>query len=90
MASQDNNAGFLELYDLTTKKAVARAPLAEIRFIPRPGERIFLSVGQPGEWHSYTVVNVEYFLGYDESTNEPSGSLLRSMGRVTLYAEPAK
>jgi len=90
MASENDNEGFLELYDLKTKRAVARAPLAEIRFIPRAGERIFISVGGPEDWDSYTVVTVEYFLGHDESTNEPSQSLLRGKVRVTLYVEPSK
>ena len=90
MATENDNEGFVELYDVTKKQAVARTPLAEIRFIPRAGERIFISVGGPGDWDSYTVVSVEYFLGYDQSTGEPSRSLIRGMGRVTLYVEPSK
>jgi hypothetical protein len=90
MATENDNEGFLELYDLTTKQPVARAPLAEIRFMPRAGERIFISMGGPGGWESYTVVTVEYFLGYDQSTDEPARSLTRGMGRVTLYVEPSK
>src|SRR5215831_17879855 len=90
MAGENHNEGFVELYDLTKKQAVARALLAEIRFMPRAGERIFISVGGPNNWESYTVVTVEYFLGYDQSTNEPAHSLMRGMGRVTLYVEPSK
>jgi len=90
MAGENDNEGFVELYDLTKKQAVARALLAEIRFMPRAGERIFISVGGPKDWESYTVVRVEYFLGYDQSTNEPAQSLMRGMGRVTLYVEPSK
>jgi hypothetical protein len=90
MASTDDNEGFIELYDLTKKQAVAKAPLAEIRFVPRAGERIFIAAGGRGDWVSYTVINVEYFLGYDQSTDEPSRSLSRGIGRVTLYVEPSK
>jgi len=90
MATENDNEGFLELYDLTKKQAVARAPFEQIRFMPRAGERIFISVGEPGQWESYTVVTVEYFLGYDQSTDEPARSLMRGMGRVTLYVEPSK
>jgi hypothetical protein len=90
MARKNGSDGFIELYDLTKKQAVSRAPLAEIGFIPRPGERIFLPVEVPGNWESYTVVTVEYFLGYDQFTNEPSRSLMRGIGRVTLYVEQAK
>jgi hypothetical protein len=44
MASENDNAGFVELYDLTKKQMVVKTPLTEIRFIPRAGERIFISV----------------------------------------------
>lgn len=54
MARKNGSEGFIELYDLTKKQAVARAPLAEIGFIPRAGERIFLPVEVPGNWESYT------------------------------------
>jgi len=90
MATKDDNEAFLELYDLTKKQAVARVPLEDFRFIPRVGERIFISVGGPGDWDSYTVVTVEYFLGYDKVTREPARSLARGMGRITLYVEPSK
>jgi hypothetical protein len=89
MAEEKENEGFVELYDLTKKEVIARAPLAEVRFIPRAGERIFLSVGGPKDWESYSVVTVEYFLGYDQSTGEPA-PLLRGMGRITVYVEPSK
>ena len=89
MAGENDNEGFVELYDLTNKQAVARAPLAEIRFMPRAGERIFISMGGPKDWMSYTVDTVEYFLGYDQSTNEPARSLTRGIGRVTLYVRPS-
>jgi hypothetical protein len=70
VANENDNQGFVELYDLTKKHAVARAPLAEIRFITRAGECIFISADGPGAWKSYTVVTVEYFLGCDQFTNE--------------------
>ena len=89
MTRENDNEGFAELFDLTKKQVVARTPLAEIKFMPRAGERIFISVEGPGDWESYTVVTVEYFLGYDQSTDEPSRSLMRGMGRVTLYVEPS-
>lgn len=90
MATENDNEGYLELFDLTKKQVVSKAPLAEIRFMPRAGERIFISVDGPGDWESYTVVTSEYFLGYDRSTNKPAQSLMRGMGRVTLYVEPSK
>jgi hypothetical protein len=90
MAGKNDNEGFLELFDITKKQAVAKAPLAEIRFIPRAGERIFIPMEGPGDWESYTIVTAEYFLGYDQSTNRPSRSLMGGIGRVTLYAEPSK
>jgi hypothetical protein len=65
MALESDNEGFVELYDLTKKQVVARTPLAEVRFMPRAGESIFISVHGPGDWDSCTVVNVEYFFGYD-------------------------
>jgi hypothetical protein len=90
MATENDNEGYLELFDLTKKQVVGRAPLAEIRFMPHAGERIFFPVDGPGDWESYTVVTAEYFLGYDQSTNKPARSLIRGMGRVTLYVEPSK
>jgi hypothetical protein len=90
MATGNDNEGFVELFDVTKKQAVARAPLAEIKFMPRAGERIFIPVGEPGNWDSYTVLTVEYFLGYDQSTGEASPSVTGGTGRVTLYVEPSK
>jgi hypothetical protein len=90
MTDENDNEGFVELFDLTKKQTVAKTPLQEIRFMPRAGERIFLPVDGPDRWESFTVVTVEYFLGYDQATNEPARSLIRGMGRVTLYVEPSK
>jgi hypothetical protein len=81
---------YLELYDVVKKEKVAKAPLAQIRFVPRTGERIFIPHSGPGDWDSYTVVAVEYFLGYDPSTGEPSRSVSRGIGRITLYVEASK
>jgi hypothetical protein len=85
MATEKANQTYLELYDVEKKEKVAEAPLAEIRFIPRTGERIFIPVKGPKDWDSYTVVAVEYFLG-ETSAGEPS----LSFGKITLYVEESK
>jgi hypothetical protein len=90
MTTENGNEPFVELFDLTKKQTVVKTPLAEIRFMPRAGERIFIPLDGPERWESFTVVTVEYFLGYDQSTNEPARSLMQGMGRVTLYVEPSK
>ena len=72
MATKKKDGSYLELYDVAKKEKVAEASLAEVRFIPRKGERVFISLRGPGDWDSYTVVAVEYFLGYDPSTGESS------------------
>ena len=90
MASNKKEESYLELYDLARKEKVAKAPLAEIKFVPRTGERIFIPLKGPRDWDSYTVVAVEYFLGYDPSTGEPSRSVSKGIGRITLYVEASK
>jgi hypothetical protein len=90
MASKKEDASYLELYDVAKKEKVAKASLAEIKFIPRTGERIFIALGGPKAWDSYTVVAVEYFLGYDQSTGESSRSVSGGFGRITLYVEESK
>jgi hypothetical protein len=90
MPMKKDTESYLELYDVAKKEKVAKAPLAEIKFIPRTGERIFISHRGPGDWDSYTVVAVEYFLGYDPSTGEPSRSVSGGIGRITLYVEASK
>jgi hypothetical protein len=85
MATEEADQSYLELYDVEKKEKVASAPLAGIRFLPRTGERIFIPVKGPGDWKSYTVVAVEYFIG-EMATGEPSPK----SGRVTLYAEPSR
>jgi hypothetical protein len=90
MPTKEDPERYVELYDVVKKEKVAKAPLAEIRFIPRTGERIFIPHSGPGDWDSYTVVAVEYFLGYDPSTGEPSQSVSGGIGRITLYVEASK
>jgi len=90
MPMKKDTESYLELYDVAKKEKVAKAPLAEIRFIPRTGERIFIPHSGPGDWDSYPVVAVEYFLGYDPSTGEPSQSVSGGIGRITLYVEASK
>ena len=90
MSTEKDAESYLELYDVAKKEKVAKTPLADIRFIPRTGERIFIPRRAPGDWDSYTVVAVEYFLGYDPSTGEPSRSVSGGIGRITLYVEASK
>ena len=78
------------LFGVARKEKVAKALLADIRFVPRTGERIFIPLQGAGNWDSYTVVAVEYFLGYDLSTGEPSRSVSKGIGRITLYVEASK
>jgi hypothetical protein len=85
MATEKANQSYLELYEVEKKEKVAEAPLAEIRFIPRTGERIFIPIKGPKHWGSYTVVAVEYFLG-ETSGGEPS----LSFEKITLYVEESK
>jgi hypothetical protein len=89
MISKTADESCLELYDVATKEKVAEAPLAKIKFVPRAGERIFIAL-QGGDWKSFDVISVEYFLGYDRSTGEPSRSVSAGVGRITLYVEPSK
>ncbi len=77
-----DNETYLELFDVSKKTQVAKTPLASIKFMPRIGERIFLPPDGPGDWDSYTVVSIEYFLG----CRFPS----ESMDRVTLFVEESK
>jgi hypothetical protein len=43
-----DNETYLELFDVSKKTQVGKAPLASIRFMPRIGERIFLPLDEPG------------------------------------------
>ena len=80
--------GFVELYDLKKKKVLSKAPSSQVKFLPRVGERVLISLTGPGDWESYNVVDVEYFLNYDPLTNVPETS--SDAGKITLYVEPAK
>jgi hypothetical protein len=88
MASEPEE-NYLELFDVSKKESVGRRPLDKLRFIPRAGERLFLPLHGPGNWVSYTVVGVEYFLGYDPGLGEPSYPSV-GISRVTVYVEPSK
>ncbi len=90
MATETENESYLELYDIAKKEIVAKTPFAKVRFIPRSGERIFIALQGPGNWVSYTVLDVHYFLGYDSSTGKPARSGSEGVARVTLYVEPSK
>jgi hypothetical protein len=90
MATEMENESYLEVYDIDKKESVARTPFAKVRFIPRSGERIFIALQGPGNWVSYTVLDVHYVLGYDSSTGKPARSGSEGVGRVTLYVEPSK
>ena len=71
----------LELIDISTKRQIAKKPLAAISFLPRAGERIFLPQGAD-KWKSYTVVNVEYFLA------ETTSGVPTTTGRgIVVYVE---
>jgi hypothetical protein len=95
MPELQQEQNYIEMFDITTNKSVARAPLAAISHLPRTGERIFLPLLRPGaphqagEWEAYTVVRVEYFVGGEPLTGEgPLESPV--LVRVTLYVESSK
>ncbi len=90
MATEAQSDNCLELFDVAKKAQVGKVPLALIRFIPRTGERIFFPSSGPGNWVAYTVVAVEYFLGYDLATGQPATPATGGTGRVTLYVAEAK
>jgi len=87
MAKKNTDENYIELFDVTKKQTVTKASLAEVRFIPRKGERIFISLKGPGDWSTYTVVDVEYFLSHDPSAGE---AFAATAGKVTLYVEESK
>jgi hypothetical protein len=80
--------GFIELYDLTKKTVLSKLPLSELRFLPRVGERILISPTGPGDWQSFKIVDVEYFLNYDPTNSVPETP--SEAGKITLYVEPSK
>jgi hypothetical protein len=89
MPELQQEQNYIEMFDITTNKSVARAPLAAISHLPRTGERIFLPLHRPGDWEAFTVVTVEYFVGGEPLTSEGP---LESPGlvRITLYVKPSK
>ena len=80
------NEGFIELFDVTTKTLVSKAPLSHLKFVPRAGERVLITPTGPGDWRSYKVLDVEYFLNYDPAKKTPQ----TEGGKITLYVEPAR
>ena len=86
MSESQQNPSYVELFDISKKQSVAKAPLAGIPHLPRKGERIFLPLRQPGDWEAYTVLAIEYFLGGKQPAGQGSfeGS---GTDRVTLYVE---
>ena len=86
MSDSQENQSYVELFDISKKTSVAKAPLAAIPHLPRKGERIFLPLRQPGDWEAYTVVAVEYFIGSEHLASERPFKA-SSMDRVTLYVE---
>jgi hypothetical protein len=90
MATKKDDESYVELYDVAKKEKVAKAPLADIKYIPRTGERIFIRLSGPKDWSSYTVVAVEYFLGYEPSSGVPSRSISGGFGRITLCVEASR
>jgi hypothetical protein len=75
----------LELFDIPNNASIGTVPLANVTHMPRKGERIFLRNQQAGDWTSYAVVEVEYFMGTTEDSQVDPGTV-----RVVLYAEPSK
>ncbi len=52
MAKKKEYEGYPQLHDLTMKQKVAKSHLAQARFIPRAGDRIFISLIPPGDRES--------------------------------------
>ena len=78
----------IELFDVAKSKIVWKLPLALIRFIPRKGERILISVTGLSDWKSYRIMDVEYFLTYDPNAATPETP--SQGGKITLYVEPSE
>jgi hypothetical protein len=88
MPTEAPSENYLELFDVTKKEQVGKLPLALLRFLPRVGERIFFPFSGPGNWISYTVVAVEYFIGYNPSTGEAATPSTSGTGKITLFVQP--
>ena len=72
----DNTAhASIELFDVAKSKIVWKLPLALIRFIPRKGERILISVTGLNDWKDPNAATPE----------TPSQG-----GKITLYVEPSE
>jgi len=53
MASDNVVGGFIELPDVTKNSVVVgKLPLAQLRFIPRKGERVLISATGLNDWKS--------------------------------------
>jgi hypothetical protein len=72
------HTGFIELYNLTKKIVVSKLPLSHLKFLPRVGERILISPTGAGDWESYKVVDIEYFLSYDPTNARASEQIIIS------------
>jgi hypothetical protein len=88
MPTDHDSRGFIEIYDLTKNKVASTFPLAHLKFLPRKGERVLVSPSGLGDWESYSIVNVAYFLGYDPATKTPETP--SQAGKITLYVEPSE
>ena len=89
MSDIEPKQSYVELFEVPKNECIARAPLAEIPHLPRIMERIFLRHPVSGEWQSYTVLNIEYFLADPAAIGE--GPLeIPGMVRITLYVERSR
>jgi len=88
MVGHNNQHGFVELYDVTKNAIVSKLPLAHLHFLPRQGERMLISPTGSGDWRSYRIVDVEYFLPYDPVAKTPDTP--SEAGKITLYVEPSE
>jgi hypothetical protein len=90
MATEAQGENYLELFDVATKEQVGRVPLASLKFLPRAGERVFFPAATADKWTSYTVVAVEYFVGFNLATGQPATPSTGGTGRITLFVEANK
>jgi hypothetical protein len=88
MAADNVNGGSIELLDVTKDLVVSKLPLGHLKFMPRKGERILISVTGQSDWRSYTIVDVEYFFSYNPVTGTPETP--SQAGKITLYVEPSE
>lgn len=89
MSETEQKESYIELFDVSRDKPIAKAPLVAISHLPRADERIFLRLPISGNWAAYTVLRIEYFLaGVPSASEGPLES--PGMVRITLYVEPSK